>query len=84
MNWLLLLRAFPFGFFRQDLRRGTGARIVAAHAAPASGSGIADHSIDDQPHNDSKKYTDDNRRDHPSLSPLLLPVSMGCPPSAMV
>ena len=47
MNWLLLLRAFPFGFFRQDLRRGTGACITAARAAATPGFGISDHSVDD-------------------------------------
>lgn len=84
MNLFLLLRASPLRFFRQDLRRGTGARVVAVRTNPTSGSGVADHSINDQSHNDSKNNADNYRRNHPILSPLLLPASMGCQLSVMV
>ena len=79
-----LLRAALLGLFRQDLSRGTGAGVVASRAATASGSGIADHPINNQPYNDSKNNADNNRRNHLILSPLLLPASTVCQPSVMV
>ena len=83
MNLFLLFRATPLGFLRQDLRRGTGSRVTAACAAPSPGSDVADHSINDQPHDDCKNNADNNRRDHLSLSPPLLRASKGCQPLVM-
>ncbi len=67
---LLLLRAALPGFFRQDLCCGTGVRVAATCATPTSGFGVADHSIDDQSHDENKNNADYYRWNH--LNPLLL------------
>ena len=79
-----LLRAVLLGFLRQDLGRGTGARVGAARATPTPGFDVAYHLIDDQSYNCRKYNTDNNRWDHLSLLTLLSPASISHLPAVMV
>jgi len=78
-----LLRATLPGFLRQDLCRGTSARVGAARATSTPGFEVAYHLINDQSYNCRKHNTNNNRWDHLILLPLLSPTSISHLPAVM-